>query len=712
MTSSDLPRHPARLGGVSTVDAPDAAAGPDEQPAPAGGELTLGEALVVGAVLLLGMVAWAGLALAHASRWSLPAAVGIGAAATAVLLAVLWRPRLRPRLRVDRRELVVLAGLAVVAALLFVPGFPYGLGDKDPGTYVSHGAAIARTGSWRLEDPVLDRSRVGGFQPSSPGARLPGLWYDDPADGVVTVQFYHLWPAALAVGWAAAGPAGLVLVGPLFGVLAVLAVALAVRRSFGLLAGGLAGLLLAGNMLEVWQAKYPSAEIITQALVAAALLGLLVALRTGWRPAAGLAGLLLGIAWLARADTLLLVLIAVAAGCVLIVLGRADGRMAWFAGGLAVVTPHALLQAYGFADRYTLANHVPGLPVVAALVVGGLALAVLARRLARPLWDRLDAALAGRRLQVAVGLLVTVAAGGAMLLGFLRPLLFGPAYFNYHGNLIRSFDEQTMRRLSWFMTLPGMGLAGLGLAVVALRRWSAAAWTAVLPVLLVLPVYAAAAENSSRLLWWNRRFVPVVLPGLLTLIVVALVAALAWNGRLRVPLPRAGGALVVPARLAPWLRLLVRLTAAGLAVFMLVVFASQSLPLRGHREYDGSFEVTRRIAATAGDRQGVYLFGRGPGIGPTAFAVPVWLQEGQVAVLLRPKPNAAYVQAFQRGFPGQPVFLVTAGAQRPAGYDTLELRQVERVTAELPMWDESDERRPDRAHLEPVDLSIWQVQGT
>jgi hypothetical protein len=173
MTSSDLPRHPARLGGVSTVDAPDAAAGPDEPPAPAGGALTLGEALVVGAVLLLGMVAWAGLALAHAGRWSLPAAVGIGAAATAVLLAVLWRPRLRPRLRVDRRELVVLAGLAVVAALLFFPGFPYGLGDKDPGTYVSHGAAIARTGSWRLKDPVLDRSRVGGFQPSSPGARLP-----------------------------------------------------------------------------------------------------------------------------------------------------------------------------------------------------------------------------------------------------------------------------------------------------------------------------------------------------------------------------------------------------------------------------------------------------------------------------------------------------------------------------------------------------------
>jgi hypothetical protein len=463
-------------------------------------------------------------------------------------------------------------------------------------------------------------------------------------------------------------------------------------------------------MLEVWQAKYPSAEIITQALVAAAALALMVSLRGGWRPAAGLAGLLLGISWLARADSLLLVLIAVAVASALIALGRADARLAWFGAGLALVTPHALLQAYRFAARYTLTNHVPGLTVVAGLVLGSLAAAVALRRLAAGPLERLAAALASGRVQLALGLLVTVLAGGAVLLGFLRPRLFGPAYLNYHGNLIRSYDEQTMRRLTWFLTFPGIALAGLGVAVVALRRWAAAAWLAAMPVLLVFPVYAAAAENSSRLMWWSRRFVPVVLPGLVTLAAFALVAALAWDGRAR--LVRAGGALAVPPRLAPLAGRLASVGAVAVAVFMVAVFASQSLPLRQHHEYGGSFAVTDKLAATAGDRQGVFLIGRGPGAGPTAFAAPLWLERGQIAVLLPLTPSAAYVQSFARAFPGQPVLLLTPGPDRPPGYERLDLRRAEHVTGALPMWDESDDRRPDKSHLERVDLSVWRLTGT
>jgi hypothetical protein len=485
-----------------------------------------------------------------------------------------------------------------------------------------------------------------------------------------------------------------------------------VRRSFGLLAGGLAGLLLATNMLEVWQAKYPSAEIITQALVAAAALALMVTLGTGWRPAAGLAGLLLGLSWLARADSLLLVLIAVALASALIALGRADARLAWFGAGLALVAPHALLQAYHFAARYTLANHVPGLTLVAGLVLGSLAAAFALRRLAAGPLDRLAAALASRRVQVALGLLVTALAGAALVLGFLRPRLFGPDYWNYHGNLIRSYAEQTMRRLTWFLTYPGIALAGLGIALVALRRWAAAAWLAALPVLLVFPVYAAAAENSSRLMWWSRRFVPVVLPGLLTMAALALVAALAWDGRASLALPRARGSLAVPPRLAPWAGRLASVGAVVLAVGLVAVFAAQSLPLRHHREYGGSFAVTDQLAATAGDRQGVFLIGRGPGAGPTAFAAPLWLERGQIAVLLPPTPSAAYVDSFARAFPGQPVLLLTPGPDRPPGYERLELRRVEHVTGALPMWDESDDRRPDRAHLERVDLSVWHLAGT
>lgn len=731
--------------------------------------LTVGEALVGGLVVLAGLAAWAGLALAHLDRFSLPAVLAATAAMVVVAVAAVrvlppvgrgagtrgswsgsrrrfwgglaWRA---PRLVVDRRELAVLVVLAAVAAVLNFPGFPYGLGDKDPGTYVSHGIAIARTGTWQPKDPVLEPGRaVAGFQPSSPGARLPGLWYEQVTDGHVTVQFYHLWSAALAVAYALGGLGGLVGLAPLLGLLSVLAVTLATRRAFGLAAGALAGLLLATCMLQVWQARYPSAEIMTQLLVAGSLLGVVVGVRTGWRPASAAGGLLLGLAYLARADGLLLVLLAAAAGCVLVAVGRFGARAAWLAGGLAVTLPHGLLQAYVLAGAYTAANGVPGWPVVAGLVGGGFALAVVLRVAARGLLDRLDGALRARHVQRRVGAGVVALAVAGLAVGFLRPLLFGEAHFNYNGQIIRSYDEQTLRRLSWFLTVPGIVLMAGGLALVVLRRWSAAAWALVLPLLLTFPVYGVAASNSSRLMWWSRRFVPVVLPGIVVLVAVAVAWGLLWAGRRargggggsgrRGGVGQDGGSgdgrggderdegrgrwvgrpvswpVSWPVGWRPpvvW----VRAAAAGCAAFLVAAFLSQSLSLRDHREFAGSFAVTRRLAAAAGDRQGVFLLdNRAEDNLAPFFGVPLWLQQGQVSVLLRAEPSVDYVHAFVRGFPGQPVFLVMVGGARPDGYDGLALRRVDHVRAGFPVWDESNERRPVAAHEVRVDLSVWKV---
>lgn len=188
--------------------------------------------------------------------------------------------------------------------------------------------------------------------------------------------------------------------------LAVLVVTLAARRAFGLLAGALAGLLLAANMLQVWQAKYPSSETFTQLIVSGALLGIVVALQTGWRPAAGLAGLLLGVSYLTRPDSLLLILLALGVGCALIAAGRFDARATWFAAGLVVTLPYGFYEAYVSARRYTLANHVPDLPVVLTAILGALAVAVLLRRVApaagRSAWELLERQAVQRRLGMAV----------------------------------------------------------------------------------------------------------------------------------------------------------------------------------------------------------------------------------------------------------------------------------------------------------------------
>jgi hypothetical protein len=668
-----------------------AAAAQEPSRAAATAVLHSGEALVLAATVGIGLLALAGLALADTGRYSLPAALAVAVAAAAAVAVVAWRAGGRPRLAADRGGLAVLAGVALVTAVLAFPGFPYGVG-KDPGVYVSHAIAIGRVGSSSYEDPVLDRLPHVEVLPEDPVNRLPAIWIEDRAPGRVIVQFYHLWPALLASAFQAGGYTGLVNMTPLCGLLAVLVVTLAVRRAFGLLTGALAGLLLATNMLEVWQAKYPSSEMFAQLLVGGVLLGVVIALQTRWRVAAGMAGLLLGLTYLARPDSLLLILLAVAVGCVLIVAGRFDARAGWFAAGLAVTLPYGFLQAYVIERHYTLTNLVPDFPVVMAVIAGALAVAFLTRRAAPAAgrwWVRL---LARRRVQLWIGAAVVGVAAFLLVVGFLRPWLFGPVYALVNHRRTRTYDEASLIRLSWFLTVPGFGLALAGLALVALRRWRAEAWALVLPVACLFPLYAYRAEVSSRLMWWTRRFIPVIVPGLVVLMAVALGAGLALAvgpGRLRWP---------------------VRVAAAVATAFLLVVFVGQSLPLRHHQEHGGSFETIQRIARAAGDRQGIFMWPQ-TGELPT-FGGAVWLQEGQVGALLPKRPDPAYVRSFVRGFPGQPVFLVGKGDDPPEGYAEVGLRRADRFTYRMPVWRETYQTRPSSAREVPVPFSIWQVVGT
>jgi hypothetical protein len=656
--------------------------------------LSAGEAVVLAATLAIAVLAWAGLTLADTGRYGLPAASGLAVLASVALGTVAWRFGRRPPLVVDRTELAVLAGVTLVASVLFFPGFAYGAG-KDPGAYVSHAIAIARVGSSSYTDPVLDRSRVPTVEVmrEDDASRFPAIWIGDRDTQRTILQFYHLWPALLASAFTAGGYTGLANLTPVCGVLAVLLVTLAARRAFGLLAGALAGLLLATNMLQVWQAKYPSNEMFTQMILSGALLGLVVALQTGWRPATGMAGLLLGVSYLARPDSLLLILLAVGVGCVLIVSGRFDACATWFAVGLAATLPYGFYQAYASARRYTVTNKVPDLPVVLAIILGALAIAVLLRRVApaggRSAWDLLER----RHVQRRLGMAVVGVAAFLLVLGFLRPWLFGPVWGDFRGRPVRTYDEATLIRLSWFLTLPGFGLALAGLSLVALRRWRASAWALILPTLCLLPVYAYRAEVSARLMWWTRRFLPVVLPGLVVLIAFALAAGL--------------GMVSGPRRL----RWPVRAGTAVAAGFLLVVFAGQSIPLRHHQEHGGSFETVQRIASAAGGRQGVFLWEHSPSLYDVAylFGGPVWLQQGQICALLPRRPDPAYVQSFVHGFPGQPVLLVTRGHDRPKAYASLGLRAVDHVTYVMPVWRETYTTRPSDAVGVPLEFTIWQV---
>jgi hypothetical protein len=283
---------------------------------------------------------------------------------------------------------------------------------------------------------------------------------------------------------------------------------------------------------------------------------------------------------------------------------------------------------------------------------------------------------------------------GLIAFGFLRPRLLGPTQSVSNGQVLRTYQEENMRRLSWFLTLGAFPIAGIGLAVVALRRWRPALWVAVLPALIITPIYVANARVSSRLMWSVRRFVPEVLPGIVLLMAIALAAALVWRfrGRRILALPVLGGVAA-----------------------LLFIYLGQSLPLRHHNEYRGSFEVTAKMAAVAGSATGVYLFGQaGCCYTPEyMFGGALWLETGQYDALMPGDSRAvAYVRGIVAAVPGHPVFLVWNGTSEPP-MGGIRLVPVSHITASLPMWEESDTSRPNKEGAPiPVDFTIWRVAAT
>ncbi len=603
--------------------------------------LNLSELVVGGALLAVALLAWGALALAHLGWFSLGAALGLWAAACIVVVAVCWRWA-PVSVRFDRAGCAGVIVVGAFALFMVLPGFHYGVTDKDPGGYVAHAMSIARTGSYKIVDPTLDGRIPGGPVLTSPGARFPGVWERGDGSDVIIPQFYHLWPALLAVSTSAGGETGISNTAPLLGVLAILAAALALRRAvacapwgsetIGLACGAVAGLLLSTNMLEVWQAKYPSSEISAQMLFVGTLLALVVPLTTRLAPGRRRGGVLVGIGFLDRADGVLLVLLAAAALAAVIAARRWDAAPPGSPAGLAIVLPHALWQAYSYdaAGRYSSANRLPRLPKLTLAILALLAIGFALRRVG----PRGAPADRQRRVQVRLGLAVTVAAAGLVALGFLRPRLFGASYGLFHGVRARTFDEQIMARLSWFVSVPGFALMLIGVAVVALRRWGGALWIITAPLLVIFPVYAYKARNSTRLMWWSRRYLPTVLPLVMLLIALALgVALTAVIQRRHQVLGWLGGRRVWALRLA----------AVASIIGLLAFYLGESWPLRNHDEFGGSFAISSRIAADAGGKQGVFLWQHPPGCclyAEQLFGSAIWLERNQVSALLPAKPRA------------------------------------------------------------------------
>ena len=655
--------------------------------------LTAGALGALAGVTLVAATATWSLALAQLGRHDGWLAVGLGFLTTVGAAGLVYVMDRRPAIRVDAVELALLAAVIAAGAFFFLPGFHYAYADKDPGVYVAHGFAIARQGDVYVDDPVLERGLIPDVEEES---RFPGIWLDADRPNHVTSQFYHLYSSLLATADDIGGPRLLFNLNPVLAIASCCLVVLATRRAAGTVVAVVTGALLVTSMMQVWQAKYPSTEILSQLLLAGALLAAVLSIDRRWAGGAFVVGVLLGTSFLARPDGFLYVLLTAGAIAMIIAAGRADVRIGALIGGLAVSLPYAMWNAYEARDRYTESNSVPG-PVA---LVGAVVLAVVGGWVAR----RILVALGGRfprtqldnpaqllaRWRIPLGIVLSLGFGALFVVLYFRRDLFGEhyEYLHFTDSVERSFAEMNMPWLSWFVTVRGLVIMWLGLCLILVRRWHAPLFALIGIGALLLPLYLYDARVSMRLMWWVRRFIPSVVP----VVFILMAIAIGWALTRRRNVVRVAGAVVLAT--------------------LLVEYARMSMPLRDHDEMAGSWDLSAAIAVHADAGQGVFLFPQPAAdyndVLRNAPAI-VWFVFDQVTAQLPADYDIGAVDEYQQAFPGLPIFVVAPGVQPPHELPAQRFTNAGTVVGNVVMWEESVDERPDKAITTRWVVSVWRL---
>ena len=196
--------------------------------------------------------------------------------------------------------------------------------------YINQGIQIAQRQSLVTTDRVaaaVPASARDLFFPSHSNPayysiRFMGFPLRDPDTGTVTGQFPQGYPIWIAIAYGLDGVTGARRVTAWWAILGVLAVYFAAARLVGPLPAAAAAGLLCVHVIQTWYARFPNSEIVTQALVFAALLAHAYAHEDDDRFFGAVAASLLGLALFTRLLAVLVVGVAIAASLLPHVKGR------------------------------------------------------------------------------------------------------------------------------------------------------------------------------------------------------------------------------------------------------------------------------------------------------------------------------------------------------------------------------------------------------
>jgi hypothetical protein len=499
--------------------------------APIGNIVEVGVLSLTLGILVLG---WVAVVLAEAGYFSLTVLAVFWAISVLTLAVILYRRKIRIRLdtvAIKRTELVFLGGWLIVACCLFFRPHQRIIGGADAGVYVNLGSNIARSGRILIHDQALaklDPSLYPVFLREYPDEKpvpyylFPGFYVPGEPVGLVIPQFYPLHPVWLSVFFSLGGIKADLLGTPFWALLGSLSVYLAVRQMFGWKAALLALGTLTITAMQVWFARYPTTEMLTQYLF---WMGgyAFAAWLSGRRPAhlwALVAGASLGEVFLTRIDMYFLLAIPLLLGLWLRWSVKRPKGSVWFLVTVFALAAHSLIHGLFFSWPYFNNLYEYGLwlirrylliPILLTLAGAGV-LIVMDRKPRLRKWGvQMWAAWRVPLLSLVTASVIILAVYGY----WIRPALGGDstahAYWYGGGEIPADLDRENLVRLGWYISPLGLALAVSG---ICLSLWKLDRRIALFlgSGLFFSLLYLWRIQANPRQIYAMRRYMPIVLP--------------------------------------------------------------------------------------------------------------------------------------------------------------------------------------------------------
>jgi len=671
------------------------------------------------------LAGWGGVVLAELGLFAPgPVAVGILVALTVTFLVL-------RRLRTGKAGLKSVDWVPVALVLLCVPLYfrphEFILGGADAGVYVNTGVNLARTGALFIRDPEvaqIERDVWPSLFRAQPAGspvgfvRFPGYYLSDDQPGLVIPQFFALQSVWIALAALAGGVKAGLYMTPVWGVLGVLGLYYAGRALFGRPVGALGAFLLAITPTQVWFARYPTAEVLTQALMWGGFYAWAVftARDEAPRPLGLVAGLALGSAFLARIDVPYLVLLPAGWLVYRLATHQAQRRDLWFLLPFTALAIHGAVHALVFSRPYTLSTYggVSFLAreaaplILAAGIIGVVGLAAIRNHSFHGDTAPIHALVEQFRYPVRMGLvagLIGLAVYGYIIRPRLGAIQWVP--YLYGATEVPLSDHENMVRLGWYLTPLGIWLGVAGMALIAWREPWRRIWFPLGLALMATVLYLYRLLNNPHHIYAMRRYVPLVIP----LFTLAGVYALVWlwhspaeDGRRRIEAVRHSS--LVLRRLLP--------LALGLALVLWLGYQDRAvLP---QVDYAGLVGQVSDLAAGVSPGSVVVFDDPAPVGSGALIGTPLQYLFGlSVFDLQVGWSRAGLAAAVRLGLgQGRPVYLLArpGGAAAQALADAgLRVELQRRATIDVPYLEWSYDHFPTAINRLVIPLDVYRVAG-